>query len=61
MADTLRSHDTGGATCASERWRLEAVVERLGTRIAQLERAHRAALETLEDCRAGHCRLTPEG
>ncbi len=59
VADALHAHDTGGATCASERWRLEAVVERLDARIAQLAQARRAAAETLADCRNGCCRLIP--
>ena len=59
VVDALHGHDAGGATCASERWRLEAVVERLDARIAQLERARSTAAETLSDCRDGHCRLIP--
>jgi len=59
VVDALHAHDAGGATCASERWRLEAVVERLDARIAQLQRARRTAAETLADCRGGHCRLIP--
>jgi DNA-binding transcriptional MerR regulator len=58
VVDALRAHDAGGATCDSERWRLEAVVERLDARIAELTGARRGALESLEDCRSGRCRLT---
>jgi DNA-binding transcriptional MerR regulator len=57
VIDALQAHDDGGATCESERWRLEAVVDRLDAKIAQLRRARRNAIQTLEDCRAGHCRL----
>jgi len=57
VIDALQAHDDGGATCESERWRLEAVVDRLDAKIAQLRRARRTAIQTLEDCRAGHCRL----
>jgi DNA-binding transcriptional MerR regulator len=57
VIDALQAHDGGGATCESERWRLEAVVDRLDAKIAQLRRARRNAIQTLEDCRAGHCRL----
>jgi DNA-binding transcriptional MerR regulator len=60
VIDALHSHDAGGATCESERWRLEAVVDRIDTKIAELRRARRNALESLEDCRAGRCRLTPD-
>jgi DNA-binding transcriptional MerR regulator len=58
VIDALRAHDAGGGTCESERWRLEVVVDRLDARIAELRRARRNALRTLEDCRAGRCRLT---
>jgi hypothetical protein len=47
----------GGATCDSERWRLQAVVDRIDTKIADLQRARRHALDILQDCRTGQCRL----
>ncbi|WP_336217008.1 MerR family transcriptional regulator [Nonomuraea sp. LPB2021202275-12-8] len=59
VADALAAHDGGGATCDSERWRLEAVVDRLDAKIAELARVRGAAVESLEDCLAGRCRLTP--
>ncbi|MBB6556282.1 MerR family transcriptional regulator [Nonomuraea rubra] len=58
VVDALAAHDQGGATCDSERWRLEAVVDRIDARIAELTRARRAAAESLQDCHAGRCRLT---
>jgi len=60
VVDALRAHDTGDATCASERWRLEAVVARLDERIAQLQRVRDNAADSLADCRAGCCRLVGE-
>lgn len=57
VIDALHTHDAGGATCASERWRLEAVVDRLDTRIAELQQARAHAARTLTDCRAGRCQL----
>lgn len=57
VAGALAAHDRGGATCDSERWRLEAVVARFDAKIAELVRARQAAAEALEDCRSGHCRL----
>ncbi|MBO3751742.1 MerR family transcriptional regulator [Streptosporangiaceae bacterium NEAU-GS5] len=57
VADALRAHDAGGATCDGERWRLEAVVGRIDAKIAELERLRRNAVETLDDCRSGNCRL----
>lgn len=58
VVDALTAHDQGGATCDSEQWRLEAVVNRLDAKIAELTRARLAATETLLDCQAGRCRLT---
>jgi DNA-binding transcriptional MerR regulator len=58
VVDALTAHDQGGATCDSERWRLEAVVDRLDAKIAELTRARQAAAESLQDCQAGRCRLT---
>ena len=34
--DALAAHDAGGATCESERWRLEAVLGRVDTKLAEL-------------------------
>lgn len=59
VIDALRSHDAGGATCESERWRLEAVLDRIDARIADLRRIRRTTQGALRDCEAGQCRLTP--
>ena len=59
VIDALHAHDTGTATCDSERWRLEAVVDRIDGKIAELRRARRNTLKILADCRAGRCRLAP--
>ncbi|MFC6080648.1 MerR family transcriptional regulator [Sphaerisporangium aureirubrum] len=60
VVDALRTHDTGTATCDSERWRLEAVVARIDARIAELTRARHDAATALDDCRSGRCRLVPD-
>jgi DNA-binding transcriptional MerR regulator len=57
VIDALRAHDQGGATCDSERWRLEAVVERLDAKITELQHARQTAVRALEDCQRGNCRL----
>ncbi len=57
VIDALRAHDAGGATCDSERWRLEAVVDRIDTRIAELRQARRNTMKVLDECGAGRCRL----
>lgn len=59
VIDALHAHDAGGATCDSERWRLEAVVDRIDTKISDLHQARRHALKILHDCRTGQCQLTP--
>jgi DNA-binding transcriptional MerR regulator len=62
VIDALRAHDAGGATCDSERWRLEAVVDRIDARIADLRRARRNTMTVLAECRAGRCRFaSPQG
>jgi DNA-binding transcriptional MerR regulator len=55
--DALHAHDTGDATCDSERWRLEAVLDRIDTKIANLQRARHHTQGILEGCRAGQCQL----
>jgi DNA-binding transcriptional MerR regulator len=57
VIDALHAHDAGGATCDSERWRLEAVVDRIDAKIAGLQRARRNAMKALEECRADRCQL----
>ena len=61
VIDALHAHDAGDATCDSERWRLEAVVDRIDTKIADLQRARRHAKAILDDCLAGHCRFVVLG
>lgn len=55
VVDALHSH----GTCEDERWRLEVVIDRFDTKIAELERARHNAVETLRNCRAGRCALKP--
>jgi DNA-binding transcriptional MerR regulator len=58
IIDALHVHDGGAATCDSERWRLQAVVDRLDTKIAELRAARDDTLKIIEDCRCGRCPLT---
>jgi DNA-binding transcriptional MerR regulator len=58
VIDALHAHDTGTATCDNQRWRLEAVLDRIDTKIAELRRARKHTLKTIADCRAGRCQLT---
>jgi DNA-binding transcriptional MerR regulator len=56
--DALAAHDAGGATCESERWRLEAVLARVDARIAELNALRGRIVQTQEACDSGRCILT---
>jgi DNA-binding transcriptional MerR regulator len=53
----LAAHDRGGATCDSERWRLERVAERLDQRIAQMQTTRKSLRAALARCGTEDCRL----
>lgn len=57
VTDALQAHDSGNATCETERWRLEQVSERIDQKIRDLQRTRRSIQETLADCERGACRL----
>jgi DNA-binding transcriptional MerR regulator len=57
IIDALHAHDAGTATCDSERWRLDAVLDRIDTKIAELRRTRRLVTTTMQECRTGQCRL----
>jgi DNA-binding transcriptional MerR regulator len=57
IIDALRAHDSGTATCESELWRVEAVVDRIDAKIAELRRTRRLVTTTINECRAGRCRF----
>lgn len=61
VVDTLAAHDSGGATCASERWRLEQVEARIEAQMAELRRTRRLVRDALAACESGHCRLLTAG
>jgi DNA-binding transcriptional MerR regulator len=58
VIDALRAHDSGTATCDSELWRLEAAVDRIDAKIAELRRTRRTIQATMKECRAGRCRFS---
>jgi DNA-binding transcriptional MerR regulator len=58
IIDALHAHDRGTATCDSERWRLEAVLDRIDAKISELRRSRRTVTAAISDCRAGRCRFT---
>src|SRR6188508_575300 len=59
IIDALRAHDAGETSEASELWRLEAVVDRIDARIAELRHTRRSITKTIAECRAGRCRFQP--
>jgi DNA-binding transcriptional MerR regulator len=61
VVDALAAHDGQGATCDSERWRLEQVEARIDAQLAELRRTRRLIRSALSACDAGHCQLTGTG
>ena len=57
VAQALHTHDIHGGTCASERWRLEAVRERITTQIVELTAVLHELDATLANCANGNCTL----
>jgi DNA-binding transcriptional MerR regulator len=51
----LAAHDAGGATCESERWRLQAVLDRVDAKVAELTALRGRILEAQEACARGRC------
>ena len=61
VVDALAAHDVGGATCDSERWRLEQVETRIEEQLAELRRTRRLIRDALAACEDGHCQLAARG
>lgn len=56
IVDALHAIDDGSSsTCASQRWRLEAVGERIEARIAELRALRREVDRVLAACDSGAC------
>jgi DNA-binding transcriptional MerR regulator len=53
----LHAHDQGHASCDTQRWRLEAALDRIEVRIDELARLRADVREALADCDAGTCQL----
>ena len=53
--DALAAHDAGGATCESERWRLEAVLDRVDAKLAELDALRGRIVQAQDACAAGDC------
>lgn len=59
VIDALHEHDAGTASCEGQLWRLEAVLDRIDAKIAELRRTRRAITRTVAECRTGRCRFIP--
>jgi DNA-binding transcriptional MerR regulator len=57
VVDALAAHDRKGATCNSERWRLQQVESRIDAQIAALKHTRWLIQDTLAACDAGRCQL----
>jgi DNA-binding transcriptional MerR regulator len=56
--DALAAHDTGDATCESERWRLDAALARVDAKLAELHALRARIVEAKDACAGGRCMLT---
>lgn len=55
VIDALHATDQGDAMCASERWRLEIVLERIDDKIAELRAVRREITKVMNACDRGEC------
>jgi DNA-binding transcriptional MerR regulator len=56
--DALAAHDAGGATCESERWRLQAALDRVDARLAELTALRARIVDAQQACADGRCVFT---
>lgn len=61
VIDALSAHDTGRATCESERWRLDAALDRVDTRITELKALRREIVSVRTACEKGRCNFVAMG
>jgi DNA-binding transcriptional MerR regulator len=57
VVDALAAHDAGGATCESERWRLDAVLARVDAKLAELTALRGRIVAARTACEDGRCVL----
>ena len=58
VVDALAAHDTGGASCESERWRLDAALARVDAKLAELTALRDRVVQARQACADGHCMLS---
>ena len=56
--DALAAHDAGGATCESERWRLDAALARVDAKLEELNALRSRIEQTQDACASGRCMLS---
>ena len=57
VVDALAAHEGDGASCTSERWRLEQVEARIDAQMTALSQTRRLIQDALAACDAGRCQL----
>jgi DNA-binding transcriptional MerR regulator len=57
VVDALAVHEGNGATCTSERWRLDQVEARIDAQMTALSHTRQLIQDTLASCDAGRCQL----
>src|SRR5919106_4113788 len=55
--DALAAHDAGGATCESEGWRLQVVLDRVDAKLAELNALRERIVQAQNACAGGQCRF----
>lgn len=55
VIDALHVSDRGDASCASERWRMEAVLERVEAKMTELRSVRTEIRRVLDACDSGRC------
>ena len=55
VVDALAAHDAGGATCETERWRLDSVLGRVDAKIAELLALRDRITAAEHACDTGKC------
>jgi DNA-binding transcriptional MerR regulator len=53
--DALAAHDAGDATCESEQWRLQAVLNRVDAQLAELDALRARIVHAQDACANGRC------
>jgi DNA-binding transcriptional MerR regulator len=56
--DALAAHDAGGATCESEQWRLQVVLDRVDAKLDELNALRERIVEAQNACARRQCMFT---